>query len=359
MNDGAMRVGVVGCGNIAGPYAEAMKAYPQLELVGAADLDPERARAYGEKHGCRAYGSLDELLADEGVDCVLNLTIHHAHPEVVTKSLNAGKHVWSEKPLAMTYAESAQLVALATQTGLRLGCSPITYLGEAAQTAGRYLRSGALGPVRAVFAEVNHGRIETWHPAPAPFYEVGPLFDVGVYPLTLLTAFLGPARRVTAYGTVLKPERVTKTGDPFTVGTPDFTVAMLELESGPLVRLTANFYVNSLSRQGEAIEFHGDDGMLNLSNWVDFKAPVEASPFRNAKWEPVALARESRGGVDWGIGIADMADAIRDGRPHRATGEHQAHVVEIMEATQRSAATGQPVEITSRFTQPEPMDWAR
>jgi predicted dehydrogenase len=358
VKDGVLRVGVVGCGNIAGPYGKAIRDYPQLRIVGAADIDPERARAYVAEYGGRAYESLDELLADDEVDCVLNLTIHHAHPEVVTRSLNAGKHVWSEKPLAMTHAEAARLVALAKERGLRLGCSPITYLGEAAQTAFRHLRSGSLGPVRVAYAEVNHGRIETWHPAPAPFYEVGPLFDVGVYPLTLITAFLGPARRVTAYGTVLKPERVTKTGEPFTIATPDLVVAMIELANGTLVRLTADFYVSSLSRQGEAVEFHGDEGMLNLANWVDFRAPVEASPFRNAKWEPLPLARESKGGVDWGVGIADLADSIREGRPHRATGEHAAHVVEIMEATQRSAASGQPVEITSDFLPPEPMDWA-
>src|SRR6185295_17646095 len=136
-------------------------------------------------------------------DIVINLTVHHAHYQVTKRALEAGKHVYSEKPLALTSSEARELVTLAASRGLRLGCSPSTFLGEAQQTAATVIRSGRLGPVRAVYAEVNWGRIETWHPAPAPFYDVGVLVDVGVYPLTLLTAFLGPARRVQASGGLL------------------------------------------------------------------------------------------------------------------------------------------------------------
>ena len=135
------------------------------------------------------------------------------------------------------------LVELAAERGLRLSCSPITFMGEAQQTMWRLVETGAIGAVRVAYAEVNWNRIESWHPRPEPFYRIGPFADVGVYPLTILTAIFGPARRVTAFGTVVYPNRITMDGEPFTPEAPDFGVAVVELESGTVVRLTANFYV--------------------------------------------------------------------------------------------------------------------
>src|SRR5688500_13396941 len=184
-------IGIVGTGNIAGGYARDALTHPEIRLVAATDLDPDRAAAFAKEHDCRAHASLDDLLADEGVDIVVNLTVHHAHYEVTKRALLAGRHVYSEKPLALRSSEARELVDLAADRGLRLGCSPSTFLGEAQQTAAAWIGSGRLGTVRAVYAEVNWGRIETWHPAPAPFFDVGVLVDVGVYPLTLVTAMLG------------------------------------------------------------------------------------------------------------------------------------------------------------------------
>ena len=354
---GTVRVGIVGCGVIGPEYAKSMRDFSHLELAGAADLDPARARALVNEHGGRAFASPDELIASEDVDVVVNLTIHHAHKDVTTRALEGGKHVFSEKPLAMTAAEARELVDLAHERGLRLGCAPVTFLNEAQQTAARVLRSGALGPVRLAYAEVNHGRIETWHPAPQPFYEVGPLMDVGVYPLTLLTAFLGPARRVTAFQTVLMPDRTTKRDLPFTVSTPDLTVAMVELASGTLVRLTTNFYVGSQTHQGSGIEFHGDRASLHLSSWFDARASVSVAGF-NKTYEPVEPARVPASGTRWAGGLAEMGSAMLEDRPHRATGEQAAHVVEIMEAAAESGRTGGPVELKTSFTPPAPMEWA-
>jgi predicted dehydrogenase len=251
-----LNVAIVGCGNIAGPYAETLRPYDHITLLGAADVDPARAAAFVAKYGGTAYESLDALLADPRVDVVINLTIHHAHPEVITRCLEAGKHVHSEKPLAMTVAEAQALVQLAEARGLRLSCAPITYMGEAQQTVWRLIRDGQLGTVRVVYAEVNWGRIETWHPNPPPFYDVGALFDVGVYPLTLVTTMFGAARRVTAFGRVLYPDRVTLDGTPFHITTPDFVVAVVEMADGTVVRLTTNLYVPYGTRQ------QGDPGQL-------------------------------------------------------------------------------------------------
>jgi predicted dehydrogenase len=349
-----VRVGMIGCGNIADPYAQDLKSYPQIELVGVADIEASRAETLAAKYECRAYPTAEALLADESIALVVNLTIHHAHQAVTTQCLAAGKHVYSEKPLAMTYQEAQGLADLAQQKGLWLGCSPFTFLGEAQQTAWKWIRDGKLGPVRLAYAEVNWGRIESWHPEPAAFYEVGALFDVGVYPLTIVTAIFGPARRVWAYGKVLHPDRVTKRGVPFHIETADFVVAAIELENGPLVRLTTNFYVGHHNKQ-TGIEFHGDLGSLHLSSWQNFDATVEFAEF-NQKYEPVALLKEPTRGVRWGRGVLDMAQAMIEGRPHRATGEH--HVVEILCAAAESMKRHTPVEVTSNFTRPLPLEWA-
>jgi predicted dehydrogenase len=355
MPSNPLRVAIVGCGNIAGPYARTIKPYSQLELMGATDIDLARAQALVEQYGGRVYHNLEEMLADPNIDLIINLTIHHAHPAVITQCLNAGKHVHSEKPLALTYGEAKALVELAESKGLRLSCSPITFMGEAQQTAWKAIREGMLGKVRVVYCEVNWGRIESWHPNPGPFYEVGALFDVGVYPLTLVTTFLAPARKVTAYGKVLYPDRVTKEGIPFHIDTPDWVVAAVELADGTVVRLTTNFYVGNHSKQ-KGLEFHGDVGSLYLGSFQDFHAPVEFSKFRES-YEPLPYVREPFQGIEWGRCVLEIAEAMAEGRPQRATGAQAAHVVEILCAIQQSYTEGRPVEITSNFPPPWPMTW--
>ena len=348
----SIRVAVVGAGNIAGPYTDNLMAYTQTELVGVTDIDLPKAEALASKHGVRAYPTLDALLADDSVDLVVNLSIHHAHFEVTKACLEAGKHVYSEKPLAMRVEEAQELVRLAARKNLRLGCSPFTFLGEAQGAAWGLVRDGRLGTVRVAYAEVNWGRIEAWHPAPAPFYEVGALFDVGVYPLTLLTAMFGPAIRVSAQGRVLHPNRVGKTGTPFTVATPDFVTAVLDLEGGVLVRLTTNFYVTQRGKQ-TGIEFHGDEGSLHLSSWQNPDAAVEFAPF-GEPYEPVPLG--DLPGMQWGRGVQEMAAAMLQDEPHRATGAQAAHIVDILNAVKTSMGTDRPVEIRSSFTPPAPLE---
>ena len=351
-------IGIVGTGNIAGGYAKDALTHPEIRLVAATDLDPGRATAFAEEHNCRAHATLDELLADEAVDIVVNLTVHHAHYEVTKRALEAGRHVYSEKPLALTASEARELVELAAGRGLRLGCSPSTFLGEAQQTAAALIRSGRLGPVRAVYAEVNWGRIETWHPAPAPFFDVGVMVDVGVYPLTLVTTMLGPARSVRAWGWELMPERRTIDGTPFRIGSPDLIVTAVELEGGPVLRLTTSFYVGRPAKQTGSLEFHGDDGSLALGSFQDFDATVEVGDY-GKNYEPVALVRPGYRGTAWARGVAEMASAIAEGRPHRASAEQAAHVVDILEAARNSMADGgRAIEIRSTFDAPPLLPWA-
>jgi predicted dehydrogenase len=354
-----IRVGIVGCGNIAGPYARDIAAKPNLQLVALTDLEPARAEALAKEHGGRALPSVDDLL-NENLDLVVNLTFQGSHAGITRRALEAGKHVHSEKPLALSSREAWDLVDLARRRGLRLGCSPFTLMGEAQQTAWREIRSGRLGTIRAVFAEVDWGLIETWHPAPVPFYEVGALIDVGVYPLTILTAVLGPARRVQSFGRMLKPDRVMKDGTPFRLQTPDFQVTLLELEGGATVRLTTSFYVGQHAKNYAAVDFHGDEGSLWLGHFFRFDGPVEFSEYGDGKtYSPVPLVRPSTvGQIDWGRAVEDMALAIAEDRPHRATGDQAAHVVDIFVAAAESLRSGEPVEVASSFRPPAPMPWA-
>ena len=356
MDNGKINVAIVGCGNIATRYAAQIQSYENIRLLGFADIVLQRAEEFTKEYGGKLYSSLDDVLADPNVDVVVNLTIHHAHPEVIAASLKAGKHVHTEKPLAMSYAEAKSLVQLAENRELRLSSAPITYMGEAQQTAWKVIREGQLGKIRLTYAEVNHGRIETWHPNPEPFFDVGVLWDVSVYPLTILTAIFGPATRVQAFGNIIHPHRTTIEGREFTIETPDFVVALIDFESGPVVRLTANFYAKG-SKQGGALEFHGDRGRLYLGNFQGFSAPVEFAPF-GEEYETVPFIREPYEGIEFGRGIEDLADAILKNRPHRAAGAHAAHVVEIVEGIQNAMKSGKPVRLSSDFDPPLPMDWA-
>ncbi len=351
-------IGIIGCGHIANAYAADLAAHPELRLVAATDLDPARATAFAAKHGCRAHATIADILADDSVELIVNLTVHHAHYDVTAQCLQAGRHVYSEKPLALEPAQARALVDLADRQGVRLGCAPMTFLGEAQQTVGALIRRGQLGTVRAVYADVNWGQIESWHPAPEPFYDVGVLVDVGVYPLTIVTAFLGPVRSIEARGWDLQPERVRIDGQRFRIGSPDLIVATLELAGGAVVRLTTSFYVGKPVKQPAVMEFHGDAGAIALSSFQEFDATVEYGE-RNGEYQPVPYVRTPYRGTAWARGAVDMAQAIRDGRPHRVTGQQAAHVVDILWAAGESRRRAARVAIESDFASPALMDWAQ
>jgi predicted dehydrogenase len=351
-----MRIALVGAGNIADRYAEAILRADGLELAGATDLAPGRADALVAQFGGVAYPTLEALLADAGVDTVVNLTAPQAHVEVTTAALEAGKHVHSEKPLALRYEHARALVELAAAQGLRLSSAPATLLGEAQQTLWKRVREGAIGRVRAVYAEANWDRIESWHPDPRSLYAVGPFVDVGVYPLAILTALFGPVRRVQASATTLEPERRLLDGTPFTPGAPDFVVAVLEHEEGVVTRLTASFYVGPSKQRG--LEVHGDTGSLYIPTWGEANSRIELQQ-RGGEYETIPPVREPFPGYDWSRALVDLAEAIEEGRPHRSSGEQAAHVVEILNAVETSVERGGAIAVGSDFPQPEPMTWAR
>ena len=355
---GPLNVAIVGCGNISAAYSRTMAEHPdRIRLTGAFDLRRETAAALVEKYGGKVYDTLDDVLTDPEVELVVNLTIHQAHNEVISKCLHAGKHVHTEKPLTLDVNQAMELVKLAHAKKLRLSSAPITFLGEGQQTAWKLIRDGVLGEVRVIYAEMNWGRIESWHPNPSPFYEVGALADVGVYPLTLLTTIFGPVERVTGFGKVVKPVRDLKDGGTFEIkSTPDWACAGLQFASGPICRLTGSFYVGPTLQHG--IEFHGDAASMALSTPHDFNGEIKICKFGEKEWTPQPLVKEPYAGVEWARGVTELHDAIREDRPHRCTGEQAAHVVEVIFGAYRAATSGESVEIKSRFTQPAPMEWA-
>jgi predicted dehydrogenase len=350
-----MRAAIVGCGDIAERYATRIQALEPLSLRGVTDVLPERADKLARTFGIRQYATLDEVLADDDIEIVVNLTAPSSHASVTAAALAAGKHVHTEKPVALRYAEARELAELARRNRVRLSCAPSTLLGEAQQTAWKLVREGAIGRIRVAYAEANWGRIETWHPSPQGLYAVGPLVDVGVYPLTLLTAMFGPIRRVRAYETKLEPERITTSNEPFALGAPDFVAALLEFEAGLVARVTATFWVRPGRQRG--VELHGDAASLYLASWGEFDSRLDTS-VDGETYTPMPLLREPYRGIDWARALVDVAEAVEEGRPHRMSAEHAAHVVEVMEAIGLAGVEERPVEVSSGFDPPLPMDWA-
>jgi predicted dehydrogenase len=352
-----MGIALIGTGDIAKGYIKDLLTYPDLEVMGVVDMNTERAQQFGTEHGVPVFQDVESVLDDPGVALIVNLTSHHAHKQVTEQALRAGKHVYSEKPLALTSSDAWELVTLANQQNVRLACSPFSVIGEAQQTLWKWVREGKLGKVRVVYAEMNWGRIETWHPAPIPFYEVGAFFDVGVYPLAVLTSIFGPVKWVQSYGTVVLPDRMTKDGVPYTITTPDWMVSIMEMSDGTQVRLTTGFYVANKSSRQQGIEVHGDLGSLHLDSTGVFNTTVTHIPF-GGEPEKVEHIRDPYPGIPWGRGVHEVATAIRDDCPHLFSGEQAAHIVDVLSAHNESMSTNQRVAVTSTFDPPVPAAWA-
>ena len=357
-----LKVAIIGCGGISRQYGEHIQQYPDdLEIAGAFDLDYARAEAFVQEFGGKAYAKYEDVLADPAVDAIVNLTVHRAHYPLNKQALLAGKHVYSEKPMALTLEEANDLAATAEKVGRRIGAAPSTFLGEGIQTAARVLEDERVksltGPIRVVYAEVNWGRIERAIPAPANYYTVGPLLDVGVYAITALTFLLGPVRSVWGYSTILKKERQGKDGAPFQVTAPDFTTGIMEFECGVKARLTTSYYVPQNLLHLRGFEFHGDDGSVVVTDYHDFNGVCRVLPYGKPTLEIPPLRPAPR--MDRALGLVELKKAIEQNRPHRCAPDHVAHVIEIMTALQTSADECRHVEIKSTFQRPPLMDWAR
>ncbi|MFD3443021.1 Gfo/Idh/MocA family protein [Microbacteriaceae bacterium 4G12] len=348
-------VGIVGVGKISEQYLATLPELPNLRLVAVADLNEARAAEVAAEHGVVSV-PVEELLTHPDVDVVLNLTIPAAHVEVATKALNAGKHVFGEKPLALAPEEAVDMLRLAEERGLRVGSAPDTVLGTGVQTARRLLDDGAIGtPVGATAFWAAPGH-ELWHPAPAFYYQPGggPLFDMGPYYLTALVTLLGPVVRVS--GSATRSTRARSVGSGPLAGTAlevnidTHVTALLEHASGVASSVTVSFEV--WGSRHPLIEVYGTDGTISVPDPNRFGDPVEILTREDREWREVPASAGYEGAAR-GYGLADMAHAIATGREHRASGALAFHVLEIMDAVVRAGHEHRVIDIESTVERPD------
>ena len=354
------RVGIVGCGNVTDQYLRGCAPYPVIELAACADIDPDRAAALSTKGGFPAL-PIDALLADPTIELVLNLTPPTVHADVSRVAIAAGKHVYSEKPLATTLEDATAILDDADAAGVRVGGAPDTFLGGGLQTARAIIDAGSIGEPIAANAAVLHLGPERWHPNPAFFYGPGggPMLDIGPYYVGALVGLLGPITEVSAVarggGEERRIESGPRAGETFPSTVPTTVVATYTFESGAVGGFSASFDV--IASEVPHIEIHGTEGSLSMGDPNTFDGYVRSHPIDATGWTDVPLAFDAK--VGRGIGLADMIEAIRSGRPHRASGALAYHVLEVLVASGTAAATHRTVAVASRVPRPEPLPAGR
>jgi len=357
-----IKVGIVGVGNISAAYVNSAKTFPILDIVAVADLDVERAKARAAEFGILKGCSVEELIADPSIQIVINLTVPKAHGPVALQAINAGKSVFNEKPLTVTLEEGRKIVAAAKARNVRIGCAPGTFLGGGLQTCRKIIDDGTIGQPVAALAFMMCAGHESWHPSPEFYYEVGggPMLDMGPYYITAMTHLLGAVKRVSGSAKILKGERTItsqpKSGKKITVETPDHISGTLDFASGAIGTIVTSFatYHSVLPR----IEIHGTNGSLQCPDPNSLGGPIKMRLAADPEWKDVALTHGHDGPNRWGIGVVDMAHAIRSNRPHRATGQNALHVLEIMHGFLTSSDTGKHVDIQAEFVRPKALPTA-
>ncbi len=348
-----LNIGIIGTGNIAPAYIRGCAPFDAIKIVACADILIERAEAFAAEHSLNA-NSVDDLLARDDIDIVINLTIPAAHAEVSLQIIAAGKHAYSEKPLALNRADGKKVVKAAAKAGLRLGCAPDTFLGGGGQTARKAIDDGMIGaPVAATAFFLSHGP-ESWHPN-AGFYYLkggGPLFDMGPYYLTALVNLMGPVARVAGSARMTFPERIATSealmGQVLPVEVNTHIAGTLEFESGAIATIITSFDI--WGHHLPWMEIHGTDGSLTVPDPNRFDGEVSTLKGDSREWNDFPLTHTTN--IGRGAGVADMAYAIQSGRPHRASGDLAFHVLDIMQALEESSAEGRHIEIESTLDQP-------
>jgi predicted dehydrogenase len=354
----AIKVGIVGCGNISPIYFKAGKRFEIFDIIACADLIPEKAEARAAEFGIPKACSVQDLLADPEIRIVVNLTIPNAHAEVGLAALEAGKCVYNEKPLAVHRRDAQRMRELARSRGLLIGGAPDTFMGGGIQTCRKLIDDGWIGePVAATAFMVCHGH-ESWHPDPEFYYQVGggPMFDMGPYYLTALVNLVGPVRRVTGSTRITFPERTItsqpKYGAKIQVEVPTHVAGLMDFENGAIGTIITSFDV--WGAHLPRIEIYGSEGSLSVPDPNTFGGPVYLLRGGSKEWQEIPLVygytENSRG-----LGVADMAYALISGRSHRANGDLTWHVLDIMHAFHDASREGCHVEVQSTCKRPEPL----
>ncbi|MET8141750.1 Gfo/Idh/MocA family oxidoreductase [Sphaerisporangium sp. NPDC005288] len=359
MTGGPVGVALVGAGAISDAYLRNLTTFPDVRVLGVADLDVARAEEKARAYGVPVAGDVDAVLAVPEVEIVVNLTIPAAHAAVATAALRAGKHVYGEKPLTLDPEEGEKLLAEAAERGLRVGNAPDTFLGAGLQSAQRALASGLIGAPVAATAVMQNSGPESWHPNPEFLFQrgAGPLFDIGPYYLTALVAALGPVAKVAATARKARPYRVIgsgpKGGTRFAVEVPTHVMALLDFAGGASASSTFSF---DSPAHVTMIEIIGTEGSLSLPDPNTFGGPLKVRAAGDDDWRELPVEGTA---VGRGLGVLDMARALRGDVPHRASGSLALHVLEAMAAIAGSAEDGEFRHLSTTVREPEPLpaDW--
>lgn len=372
-------IAIVGCGFVADYYAATIPLHPQLSVRGVFDRNGERAAAYASHHGLHRFRTMDELLERHDVDIVVNLTNPRSHAEVTRAALEAGKHVYSEKPIAMDIDTATELVELAAARGLYLSSAPCSLLGETAQTLWHAVRSGTIGDVRLVYAEMDEGMVfrmpfRKWASAsgaPWPYrdeFEVGTVIEHAGYVVSWLPAMLGAAVQVSGFSTCVFPDKGSA-DEPMPVASADLSVACITFESGVVARLSCSL----IAPHDHSLRVIGDRGVLTVDDTWYYQAPVKMRRWFNVRGRhmehplrkqirPVAKGQryEYKGTqqMDFARGVADLADAVRERRSPRLSSRYSLHVNEIVLAVSDALDGGGTYKMTTTPGPIEPMAWA-
>ena len=365
-----VRAAIIGCGNVSAQYLAAAPNFQGLEIVACSDLDPAVAATVAARHGLRALDPA-ALLGDPEIELVINLTVPAAHLAVGLGVLEAGKHLYSEKPLAVGLADGRRLVETAAARGLRLGCAPDTFLGGGHQQVRHLIDAGRIGRVVGGSCFVMGHGMEHWHPNPAFFFRRGggPILDLGPYYVAALINLLGPVRAVAAAATRGQDERIVTSaprfGERITVEVATHVSGVMTFASGAVVSLSASWDV--WRHEHNRIELYGTEGSLIAPDPNFFGGAVRVSrrsdPFEAIEPDGYAFAAPNSSTGSGGthrtnyrsVGAVEMAWAIREGRPHRASAELALHTLEVLDAFERSATERRHVAIESDCSRPEPL----
>ena len=351
MESEPVSLGVIGCGAISDVYLEAGARFDAIETVACADIDRERAEAKADEHGVPRACGVDELLSDADVEVAVVLTPPASHGDVALDALRAGKHVYTEKPLAPTREEGREVLETAEAEGLRVGAAPDTVLGTGIQTCREVIDDGTIGrPVGAVASWGSSGH-ESWHPNPDLYYAEGggPLFDMGPYYLTSLVHLLGPVRAVAGADETPHARREITSeprhGETIDVEVPTHETGVLSFESGATGTLLTSFDVQGSELSG--FEVYGTEGTLSVTNPNRFDGTprVHLRDGADGEWEEVSVERDHPG-QGRGFGVVDMAYALRSDWEHRTSGALAYHVLDVMAGLRESAARTEYVEVS-------------
>lgn len=356
----SLNVGLIGCGHISGIYFESNKKFDIFRIVACADINMEAARLAAEKYDIEKVYTVEELLADPDIDIVLNLTIPQAHAQIALAALDQGKHVYTEKPLAVTLEAGKQVLDKAKEKDLRVGGAPDTFLGGSLQTCRKLIDDGWIGePIGATAYMMNRGP-EAFHPNPEFFYKAGggPMFDMGPYYLTALINMIGSVESVTGAANISFAERTIhsqpRKGQKIEVDIPTHINGVLKFSNGAIGNIITSFDVWGTKLPN--MEIYGSEGVMSVPDPNYFSGKVEVKR-HHGEWQEVPL---THGFTDnsRGIGLADMAYAIINDREHRANGELTYHVLEIMTEIHRASHEERHIYLESKVKRPLalPMD---